>query len=212
MLGASLRLLHPFVPFITEELWQRLKGYPEKLASIALEPYPTDKDAARDDAIEQRVGILQAVISAARTIRSEHTVPWASGLPLTLRGSDAALAFVRTHADVVALLVKATVSFEPLGGARPPGATMSVVSTGDGPIEVLVGLKGLVDPAQERARIERELKKIDKDLAAIQKKLSSPSFTEKAPKEVVAESQAQLASMTEARARLASARALADEL
>jgi valyl-tRNA synthetase len=214
VLGASLRLLHPFIPFVTEELWQRLAGYPETFASIALERYPGPGDSPRDEDIERRASTLMDVITAARTIRSEHQVNPMAEPPLMIRGTDAALAFLRDQAAVIALLVKSSGSpaFEHAGGARPKGYTMSVVPTRDGAIEVLVGLKGLVDPAHERARIERELKKIDKDVAAIHKKLSSPSFTEKAPKEIIEEARAQQKSLEEARARLLEARSLADEL
>jgi valyl-tRNA synthetase len=89
---------------------------------------------------------------------------------------------------------------------------MSVVTSPAGAIEVLVGLKGLVDPKHERERIEREIKKCEKDLAAITKKLSSPNFADKAPKEVVAEAHAQKAAMEEALVRLKEALALVDEL
>jgi valyl-tRNA synthetase len=214
VLGSSLRLLHPFVPFVTEELWQRLHGYPDVFESIALEPYPTDKDFPRDELMERRVGTLKDVITAARTIRSEHEVRPAAEVDLVLRGSDDALAFVRAQVASVALLAKSkgAPTFDHLGAARPAGFAMSVVSTTDGPIEVLVGLKGLVDPEHEKARIERELKKIDKDLAAVDKKLSSPSFTEKAPKEVVAEAHVQRAALAEARTRLVEALALVSEL
>ncbi len=128
-----------------------------------------------------------------------------------MRGSNE---FVRAHAAEIKRLTNCNdeVTFTVPGGERPKGYTMSVVPSPAGPIEVLVGLKGLVDPAHERARIERELKKIEKDLAAIAKKLSSPSFVDKAPKEVVEESNAQKQSLEEARERLQEAAALVDEL
>ncbi len=212
-LGASLRLLHPFVPFVTEELWQKLHDYPEKFASVALERFPEEGDAPRDVAIEARVATLQGVIVAARTVRAEHVIKWADKIPLVVRGDSAALALVRDHVAEIELLTGSagTPRFEHEGD-RPKGYTTSVVPTASGPLEILVGLKGLVDPAHERTRIERELKKLDKDLAAIDKKLSSPSFTDKAPKEVVEESRAQRKSLEEARARLHESLSLVDEL
>jgi len=210
VLGASLRLLHPFVPFITEELWQKLHDYPDEFASLALCPYPAPEDAKRDLAIEAEIETLKSVIVAARTVRSEHEIERAAEIPLVVRGANA---FVREHGAAIALLVKTkgAPSFDATA-ERPKGYTVSVVPSASGPIEVLVGLKGLVDPAHERARIERELKKIDKDIAATEKKLSSPSFTEKAPKEVVEEAHAHKKSLEEARARLIEAQSLVDEL
>jgi valyl-tRNA synthetase len=81
-----------------------------------------------------------------------------------------------------------------------------------GDVEVLVGLRGLVDPAKEEARIERETKKVDKDIANLQKRLDSPAFAEKAPKEVVAEAKEQLEALRRTRARLEEALVLAREL
>ncbi|HSQ62378.1 MAG TPA: valine--tRNA ligase, partial [Polyangiaceae bacterium] len=214
VLGASLRLLHPFVPFVTEELWQRLHGYPEDFRSIALEAYPSPSDFPLDADVVAKMETLKAVVVAARTVRSEHGIKSSDEIPLVVRGSDAALAFVRERASAIKVLVKCKdlpVCDHP-GAARPAGYTTSVVPTSDGPIEVLVGLKGLVEPEHERARIERELKKIDKDLAAIAKKLSSPNFTEKAPKEVIDEAHGQKKALEEAKTRLAESRHLADEL
>ena len=210
-LGASLRLLHPFVPFLTEELWQKLHDYPEKFASVALERFPQPEDARRDAALEARVETLKSVIVAARTVRSEHGIKFADEIPLVVRGADD---FVRAHAAEIKRLTncKDQPAFTAAGGERPKGHTMSVVPTAAGPIEILVGLAGLVDPAHERERIEREIKKCEKDLAAIAKKLSSPNFADKAPKEVVDEAHAQKKAMQEAIVRLGEALALVGEL
>jgi valyl-tRNA synthetase len=207
VLGASLRLLHPFVPFVTEELWQKLHDYPEKFASIALEPFPDG--AGRDPDVEARVKTLMDVIVAARTVRAEHGIKWVDAIPLVIRGASD---FVKQHAAEITRLVNTAPTFEPAGGERPKGYTMSVVRSPTGTIEVLAGLKGLVDPKHERERIEREIKKCEKDLAAIEKKLSSKNFADKAPKEVIEEAHAQKKAMEEALVRLKEALALVDEL
>jgi valyl-tRNA synthetase len=92
------------------------------------------------------------------------------------------------------------------------GTTTSIVPSAYGPIEIHVGLKGLVTKDKELARIEREVKRIDKDLAAIEKKMSSKGFLERAPKEVIDETNALKTQLTEARARLEESRLLASEL
>ena len=197
---------------MTEELWQKLHDYPEKFASIALCPFPSPGDSRHDPKIETTIETLQKVIVAVRTVRSEHQIKWADAIPLVVRGADD---FLKAHASEIARLTNckdAVVVFEASGGPRPAGHTTSVVPTTSGPIEVLVGLKGLVEAGAERMRIERELKKIDKDIAATEKKLSSPSFTEKAPKEVVDEARAHKKALEEARARLEEALTLVDEL
>jgi valyl-tRNA synthetase len=94
------------------------------------------------------------------------------------------------------------------GGGRPPGSVVSVAAE----VVVYVGLRGLVDAAKEEARADREMKKVDKDVANLQKRLASPAFAEKAPKEVVAEAQEQLEALRRTRARLEEALQLAREL
>ncbi|HEY8090346.1 MAG TPA: class I tRNA ligase family protein, partial [Polyangiaceae bacterium] len=217
VLEGSLRLMHPLMPFLTEELWQRVPKPASRKASVALGPYPTveSEKGGRDAEVEAWMETLQETISAARTIRSEHDIDKKAEVPVRLRSADAQVtAFLREHAEAVRLLVKT--KGEPVcdaqGGPREPGTTVSVVSSRRGTIEVLVGLKGLVTKEDEIARIDRELKRIEKDLAALEKKLASPGFVDRAPPEVVEESKKQRASLVESKARLDEARTLAEEL
>jgi valyl-tRNA synthetase len=124
------------------------------------------------------------------------------------------LAFLGGHVDTLRVLLntRGAPVLEPPGGPREPGTTGSVVPSAHGPIEVLVSLKGLVSGESEAARIDRGIKKIDKEVAVIDKKLGSPGFVDRAPPEVVAEAKAQREALVEARARLEAARKLIDEL
>jgi valyl-tRNA synthetase len=217
VLEGSLRLMHPLMPFVTEELWQRVPRPPSRGASVALAPYPTKvgERAARDLDTEAWMDLLKEVISAARTIRSEHDIDKKAEVPLLVRSEKTTvLEFLGRHAEAIQLLVKTLGEplLQPLGGPRQPGTTLSVVSSPHGPIEVLVLLKGLVDPQHEQSRVDRELKKIERDLAALDKKLSSPGFVDRAPKDVVEEAQRLRHSLIEARGKLEAARKLVDEL
>jgi valyl-tRNA synthetase len=217
VLEGSFRLLHPLMPFLTEELWQRVPRPASRKPSIAFGPYPTREleGASLDPKTEAWMTLLQQVISAARTIRSEHEIDWKDTIPLRVRsGSADVLEFLGEQAGAIRLLVrtKDEPALEPLGGPREPGTTVTVVPSAHGPIEVLVSLKGLVDAAHELGRIERETNRIKKDLAAIDKKLGSPGFVDRAPKEVVEEARAQRAALVAALERLEEARKLAAEL
>ncbi|MGH7435229.1 MAG: class I tRNA ligase family protein, partial [Polyangiaceae bacterium] len=220
VLEGALRMLHPLMPFLTEELWQRVPRPASRGASIAFGPYPTkDAEAAHLDAdTEAWMTLLQEVISAGRTIRSEHEIDGKDRkpeLPLRIRSESAAVrAFLTEHAGAIRLLVrtKGDAVLEAPGGPREPGTTVSVVPSTHGPIEVLVQLKGLVDQAHEIARVDREKKKIEKEIAVIDKKLGSPGFVDRAPKEVVEETKAQREALVAALRRLEEARALAAEL
>jgi valyl-tRNA synthetase len=217
VLEGSLRLMHPLMPFITEELWQRVPRPASRKASVALAPYPVpdDEKAARDSDVEAQMDLLQQVISAVRTVRSEHDIDKKADVPVRVRSQDPqVLAFLREHVEAIRGLAKAsgTPVFEGAGGPRESGTTTSVVTASRGSVEVLVGLKGLVTKDDELARIDRETKRIDKDLAALDKKLGSPGFVDRAPADVVDEARKQRAGLLDARGRLQEARKLAEEL
>ncbi len=212
VLEASLRLMHPLMPFVTEELWQRTPRPLSRPKSIALAPYPAAK-ADVDEAALSEMTLVRNVISAARTVRSEHEIHPAAQLDVSIRGPEAVLTTLKRHGGAIAALVKTTGErFESPDAQRAAGTVVAVIPTELGTVEVLVSLKGHVTKEQELSRIERELKRIDKDIAALAKKLSSAGFVDRAPAEVVVEARAQLRSFEEAKERLVSARALADEL
>jgi len=157
------------------------------------------------------MGIVQDVISAARSIRSEHEVHPAAEIPLVVRAaSEATRALLSSELVTLRTLVKTLGEpvVEPPGGARPRGSIMSVA----GEVEVLVGLRGLVDAKKEAARIEREIKKVDKDILALGGKLKSKAFVEKAPAEVVLQAREQHQTWLSTRERLEEAKLLAAEL
>ena len=214
VLETSFRLMHPLMPYITEELWQRSPRPSSRRSSIAFGPYPTKDDARADDEALKAMDVFKAIVSAARSIRSEHDVKPSADAPIEIRSdSEAARAFAEAHLATLGFLAKSkTPTVTKPGGPRAPGSTMAVVPSAYGPIEVLVGLKGLVTKDEELKRIDREQKRIEKDLSAIEKKMSSKAFLEKAPKEVVDEAHAQKKQLEEARTRLDEARKLADEL
>ncbi len=211
VLEASLRLLHPFIPFITEELWHRVPRPAGSAESLALAPYPDASTAPRDADAERDMGVLQAVIGAARSVRSEHDLPRSDELPLTLRTTDARVReLLLAQAQAIRFLVHTAgdPAIETRGAERPKGSVMHMAAD----VEVLVQLKGLVEGAKEAARVDREIKKVEKDLAALEKKLALPSFADKAPPEVVAEAHAQVAELGRKKAGLEEARQIAAEL
>jgi valyl-tRNA synthetase len=214
VLETSFRLLHPLMPFLTEDLWQRAPRPASRKRSIAFGPYPEPSDGIDDAAALRDMDLFKAVVSAARTIRSEHEIDPKADVPLSLRtDGDAARALLEARLGTISILVKSKApTVERPGGPRVPGTTTSIVPSPYGPIEVHVGLRGLVTKAKELSRIERELKRIDKDLGAIEKKVSSKGFLERAPKEVIEETNALKQQLLDARARLVESRTLADEL
>jgi valyl-tRNA synthetase len=211
VIETALRALHPFMPFITEELWQKVPRPASRPASIALSPYPVAADGRADADAERQMDALMRAISAARSVRSEHEISPAARVPLTLRSHDAALRMLLTEqAGLIEFLVRTdgAPGVEDATGERPKGSVLSVA----GEVEVLVGLRGLVEAKTEEQRIERSLKKTQKDIDVLGKRLSNPKFVEKAPPEVVAEAREQLAALERQKAQLEEARALVGEL
>ncbi|HWA75357.1 MAG TPA: valine--tRNA ligase [Polyangiaceae bacterium] len=211
VLETALRALHPYVPFITEELWQRLPRPSSAPRSIALASYPTSADGPPDAEAEAAMELLMAAVGAARTMRSEHEVHPAAKVPLELRAADEkARTLLARESRYIESLVGtdgAPRIAEP-GGARERGVLVAVA----GDVEVLVGLRGLVEPAKERERIERQLKKGDKDIGVLEKRLANEKFMANAPPEVVAEANAQLEQLRRQKVRLEEALSLVDEL
>src|SRR5262249_41503916 len=131
VLEAALRLLHPFVPFITEELWHRVPRPAASPVSLALAPYPEEAIAPPAPAAERDMGVLQAASGAARSIRSEHEVPPAAEVPLLLRTADEAAAkLLAAEEPALRFLVKTAGDpvIEARGAARPRGAVMHVAA------------------------------------------------------------------------------------
>jgi valyl-tRNA synthetase len=211
VLEGSLRGLHPYAPFVTEELWQRLPRPPSRPISVALAPYPTESDGRTDAAAERDMAILMAAISAARTARSEHDVAKQARVPLELRAADAPTrALLTAEARAIEFLVgtEGSLVVAAPGGARPRGSVLDVA----GDVEVLVGLKGLVEPAKEKERVERERKRVEKDIGVMTKRLANQNFIANAPPEVVTEAREGLARLERQLSRLSEALALVDEL
>ncbi|HEU5074140.1 MAG TPA: valine--tRNA ligase, partial [Polyangiaceae bacterium] len=205
-----LRALHPYAPFVTEELWQRVPRPASRPVSIALAPYPTVHDGPLDAAAELEFDVVMRVIGAARTTRSEHEVPQGKAIPLSLRAAPELRTLLESEQRLIQFLVKTDGMpvVEAPGGARPRGSVLSVA----GDVGVMVGLLGLVDADHEATRIEREIKKVDKDCAGLEQRLKNPKFVEKAPPEVVNEAREQLAALKRQRVHLDEARSLVVEL
>ena len=204
-LDTLLRLLHPAVPFITEEIWQLLaaaapqRGLAAPMAaaeSIMIAPWPVAETARRDERIEARFARFQEVLRGLREIRSRQNIPPKTPIEFSAR-CDAATA---------ELLLPMAPYFESLAGAHAtawgadvaPFATSAHVSSKE--IELYVNLAGLIDVAAETGRLEKEQGKLTGLIGAKEKKLSNANFVERAPADVVAKERAAL---TELQAQLA---------
>jgi len=194
VLESSLRLLHPMMPFVTEELWQRL---PHEGESIMLAPFP--KGSAMPSASAGPMAELMELVTAIRTVRAEYGVDPKRRIDVTVVARDGAAvqaqaAWIRQLARLERLEVV----------TEAPAATAGTIRQHVGTSEVQVPLAGLFDVVAERARLARELEKVQAEREGLAKRLDNPQFVDRAKPEVVAEARQKLEDLT---ARAAKVRA-----
>ncbi len=179
VLETTLRLLHPFMPFITEELWQSL---PHKGASIMVAPYPHEQPEWIDETAERDMQCVQAVITAIRNIRSEMNISPLQKIRVLISAPQTdSRALLQTHAVYLTSLANLeSLTIDPEID-KPASSATAVV----GEVELFVPLVGLIDFTAEEQRLRRELEKVEKDLKASQAKLANEHFLQRAPAEVV---------------------------
>ena len=175
-----LRLLHPIVPFITEELWQKLPGRRSGELLITA-PWPSPETRRIDTRVEAEFGAVQQAITAIRNIRAEYRVSPKTKLAAAIRASGPAArgVFESERETIVRLAQLESVTSD---GAALQGAH-AVLSDGS---EVVVALTGAIDLGQECRRLADELTRLDKQLHGLAAKLGNEQFTSRAPADVVA--------------------------
>ena len=181
-LDQIMKLLHPFMPFITEELWERRAGAlgaGEEL--LCLSVWPSFEGLA-DPKADAEIGWLIALVSEVRSVRSEMNVPGGAKIPLVLVGAGKA---ARARADRYEETVKRLARLESIAFARtPPKGAAQIVLTD---VTAALPLAGVIDMDAERARLEREIAKSEGEIAKVDAKLANADFVAKAPPEVVEE-------------------------
>ncbi len=198
VLDEILKLLHPFMPFITEELWS-IEGGAGRNTCLALAAWP-EPEGYENAAAEAEIGFVVELISEVRSVRSEMNVPAGAQIPLVLIGADhETLARARTWEETIKRLARLSeISFaaEPLAHA----AQMIVRGT-----LAALPLAGIIDFAAEKGRLHKEIERLASDAKKIEAKLGNPDFLSRAPEEVVEENRERLAEVEERREKLAAA-------
>jgi valyl-tRNA synthetase len=189
VLEAALRLMHPIMPFITEEIWQNIKGLAGVSGdSIMLQPYPVADMSKVDAAALAEIEWVKAFIMGIRRIRSEMDIKPGQVLDVLLQNwsaSDQAMyatseAFARTLAKV------GSVTWLEAGADAPESATALV-----GEMQILIPLAGLIDKDAEIARLSKEIEKLQKNLTGLEGRLNNPAFADKAPAAVLEQTRKQ---------------------
>jgi len=178
VLKSSFKLLHPFMPFITEELFSYL---PEESDSIMVAPFPESTPSLIDKELEDDMNLVMEVIKAVRNIKGEMGLPPSSTAELLIReGSDENLDKILKNGKLIESMGRLS-AITCIDTGQPDGAAMAVVAD----MELYLPLKGNIDVDAEERRLKKELAKVDKDLQSLNNKLSNVKFVSRAPKEVV---------------------------
>lgn len=184
VLDNTMRLLHPFMPFITEEIWQNL---PHAGESITTASWPVVKPELTDDQAAQEMKLLVEMIRSVRNIRAEVNTPLSKKIKMLVKAKDeAVLKAVESNRSYIERFCNPE-ELQMGVDIEVPEKSMTAVVTG---IEIILPLEGLINIDEEIARLNKELDRLNKEVDRVQKKLSNEGFMKKAPESVVAEERA----------------------
>jgi valyl-tRNA synthetase len=194
VLDNTMRLLHPFMPFITEEIWQNL---PHQGESITIASWPKADPQLTDNQAADDMKVLVEVIRAVRNIRSEVNTPLSKKVDMFLKAKDEKT--LKTLEGNRGYIVRfcnpenLQIGLE----VEAPEKAMTAVVTG---LEIIMPLEGLINIDEEIARLQKEKEKLDKEVERVQKKLANEGFVKKAPDKVIEEERAKEKDYLEKRA------------
>jgi valyl-tRNA synthetase len=193
LLDSIIRMLHPFIPFVTEEIASRI---PSHGTTIMRGPFPEYDESRVDPDAEAEMEMLMNLTTAVRNIRAEMNFPPGKELPVVVQASTAGEAeLVRANSGMVRFLGRiSSLKIDGLGsGGEPPRMSATAVV---GEMHVFVPLEGLIDPVAEIARLEKELDKVVTELSSVESKLANESFLSKAKPEAVEKQQRRSTELT----------------
>ncbi|MFC7678083.1 valine--tRNA ligase [Paenibacillus sp. GCM10028914] len=193
VLDRTMRLIHPFMPFISEEIWQHL---PHEGDTVMLSSWPTYDASLENKEAVAEMDLLMDVIRAVRNIRAEVNVPMSKKIELMLSAADASvLGIIERNADYIRRFCN-TSEYQAGLSLEAPEKAMTAIVTG---VELYLPLAGLIDIEQEIARLEKEVQHLTSEVERVEKKLSNQGFVSKAPAKVIEEERAKQADYSEKR-------------
>ncbi len=204
VLEVILRLAHPFMPFITEEIWQRIKAQAGVSGeTIMLQPWPVANESRIDAAAEGDIEWVKTLMLGVRQIRGEMNISMARRIDIIVaNASEQDLRRLNDNAPLLNKLAKLeSVRVLAAGEEAPMSATALV-----GDMQVLVPMAGLIDKAAELARLDKEIQRLEGEVKRVGGKLSNAGFVDKAPADVIDKERAKLAEAEQALANLAEQR------
>lgn len=191
VLKTSLKVLHPFMPFVTEEIWQSLS---QEAGSIMVSEFPSADEACEDPEALRQMGLIMDIISTVRNIRGEMRITPSKKIRVTVSVADMdSLSVVKSGKDYIINLANLDGLAFGIDIKEPKGVATGVV----GSMKIFVSLEGLINIDEEKARLEKEMAKLQKDLALVSKKLANQDFLQKASEDVIKKERVKYQEFTE---------------
>jgi valyl-tRNA synthetase len=188
VLEGLLRLAHPILPFVTEEIWQTLPGQ-RPSQSIMMAAFPTGSGVTVDGAAVAQMEMVMAIVSAIRNVRGELDLPPGQRIKVLLDCKDAAtVQTIRAGEAAISSLARVEELVVGVAIDRPEDVATQVA----GNVEVLIPLTGLIDLEEEATRLKKEIEKIRKDIDFFSRKLGNEKFVQNAPAAVLEKDRAKL--------------------
>jgi len=198
VLRESLKLLHPLIPFITEEIWQQIPAG-DRPVSVMIDRWPAGDERFVDEETEQAVELLQQIVVTVRNIRSEMHVPPKERIDLLIRAADGAGTVLEPLLDHIADLARCTPRFLEDPGQLPAACAKGFLTQA----ELYIPLEGVIDIEVERQRLAKEVETLRELVRKSESKLDNASFVERAPAEVVEAERQRLAEYKEKAGKVA---------
>tara|TARA_B100000470_G_scaffold220222_1_gene208315 strand:+ start:780 stop:3416 length:2637 start_codon:yes stop_codon:yes gene_type:complete len=174
-----LPLLHPYTPFITEELWSFFKS--ERANDLIISPWPTEDKGVINKEIDNKMMMLQDIISSVRAIRSRMNIPPSKKIELNIKSDEEQTEFINKNSELIIALARLD-SYSAGSSVQKPSKSAAAVIHG---MELYIPLGGLVDLDKESLQLNKRKTKIELLLSDIKKKLSNENFVSRAPEDIV---------------------------
>ena len=190
VLKTVLTILHPYAPFISEELWAQVKSTDDP--DLIINKWPEIEMDKKDDAAEKKMELLQEIITGIRTVRSRMNIPPEKKSDLIAKCNSDMAEFLQTHQDIISALTRTSSVLTGANQAKPEQSATVVI----GKNELYIPLGGLIDLDVEMSRLQKRADEINGHLLGISKKLSNEQFMSRAPEKVVAREKEKQEDMT----------------
>jgi valyl-tRNA synthetase len=211
-LETTMRLLHPFAPYVTEEIWQKLPKPPQLPGSLMITVFPRGDAAYIDKKAEAEMQLLQDVAVGCRMLKATYGIAPAQSVTVGVHVTGSSAEILERFKEPIERAAKVKLTVAPSFDGNADFAGVSGKEVINSEVEIVMPLGAQIDPDAEIARIKKDIAKAEKEIGGLDKKLGNADFLARAPEDVVAEQRARLAEEQARLARLVAALGILDKI